>query len=208
LSGPIAILHLDESCLGNGREGQNPGGGGGLIEVRSRGGTIERRDFFLHEPATTNNRMALRGATLALELLARKGARFAALMVSDSQYLVKGMREWVPVWKARGWTRKGGPIENLELWMALDAASRKHDVQWAWLRGHRKHPKNEYADWLAVRAATAQRSTDGAVASEFSEWLAGEQEKGLYVGYDPDAGFARLEERVAAGERFPLVLVE
>jgi ribonuclease HI len=208
LSGPIAILHLDESCLGNGREGDNPGGGGGLIEVRSRSGKIERRDVFLHEPATTNNRMALKGATLALELLARKGARFATLMVSDSQYLVKGMREWVPVWKARGWTRKGGPIENLGLWKALDAAARKHDVQWAWLRGHRRHPKNEYADWLAVRAAREQRSTDGAVESEFDQWLAGAQEKGLYASYHPDAGFAKLEQRVAAGEGIPLVLVE
>jgi ribonuclease HI len=208
LSGPIAVLHLDESCLGNGREGENPGGGGGLIEVRGRSGKIERRDVFLHEPATTNNRMALKGATLALELLARKAARFAVLMVSDSQYLVKGMREWVPLWKARGWTRKGGPIENLELWKALVAAGRKHDVQWAWLRGHRRHPKNEYADWLAVRAAREQRSTDGAVDSEFDEWLAGAQDKGLYAGYDPDAGFAKLEARVAAGEEFPLVLVE
>jgi ribonuclease HI len=208
LSGPIAILHLDESCLGNGREGENPGGGGGLIEVRSRSGRIERRDFFLHEPAATNNRMALKGATRALDLLARKGARFSALMVSDSQYLVKGMREWVPGWKARDWTRKGGPIGNLELWKALDGASRKHDVQWVWLRGHRRHPKNEYADWLAVRAAREQRSTDGAVDSEFNQWLAAEQEKGLYAGYDADSGFAKLEERVASGERFPLLLVE
>lgn len=205
---PIAILHLDESCLGNGREGENPGGGGGLIEVRSRGGKIERRDFFLHEPATTNNRMALRGATRALDLLARKGARCAGLMVSDSQYLVRGMREWAPGWKARGWTRKGGPIENLELWKALDAASRKHDVQWAWLRGHYRHPKNEYADWLAVRAAREQRSTEGAVDSEFDRWLADKQQRGLYTGYDADAAFAKLEARVAADERLPLVLVE
>ncbi len=208
MSKPVAILHLDESCLGNGREGENPGGGGGLIEVRSRRGRIERRDFFLHEPATTNNRMALKGARLALELLGRKGERVSALMVSDSQYLVKGMREWAPGWKARGWTRKGGPIGNLELWKTLDAASRKHDAQWAWLRGHQRHPKNEYADWLAVRAAREQRSTDGAVDSEFGEWLASQQEKGLYAGYDPDSGFAKLEERVAAGECFPLVLVE
>lgn len=208
MSGPIAILHLDESCLGNGREGQNPGGGGGLIEVRGRSGKIERRDFFLHEPATTNNRMALKGATRALELLARKGLRVAALMASDSQYLVKGMREWLSGWKARGWTRKGGSIENLDLWKALDAASRQHDVQWVWLRGHQRHPKNEYADWLAVRAAREQRRTDGAVDSEFDEWLAAAQEKGLYAGYEADSGFAKLEARVAAGEHFPLVLVE
>ncbi len=204
---PIAVLHLDESCLGNGREGENPGGGAGLIEVRSAG-RIERRDFFLHEPATTNNRMALRGAATALDLLARKGKRFAVLLVSDSQYLVKGMREWVSGWKSRGWRRKDGPIENLELWKALDAISRKHDVQWAWLRGHNKHPKNEYADWLAVRAAREQRTSDGAVASELAEWLAAQQEKKRFTGYDPDAGFTALERRVASGEEFPLVLKE
>jgi ribonuclease HI len=208
LSGPIAVVHLDESCLGNGREGENPGGGGGLIEARSRGGRIERRDFFLHEPATTNNRMALKGATLALDLLAGKGARFAALMVSDSQYLVKGVREWMPAWKRRDWIRKGGPIENLPLWKALDVSAGKHQAQWVWLRGHQRHPKNEYADWLAVRAAREQRSTAGAVDSEFDQWLATEQEKGRYAEYDPDSGFARLEERIAAAERFPLQLRE
>ena len=204
----MAVLHLDESCLGNGREGENPGGAGGLIEIRSRGGRIERRDFYLHEPATTNNRMALKGATYALELLAGKGTRLRVLMVSDSQYLVRGAREWMDGWAARGWTRKGGPIENLELWKRLRLARAKHDVDWAWLRGHAKRPKNEYADRLAVRAAREQRSSDGAVASGFAEWLAAEQEKGLYAGYDPDAAYTALETRVAEGEAFPLTLVE
>lgn len=208
MTGPVAVLHLDESCLGNGREGENPGGGGGLIEIRAPSGKVQRRDFYLHEPATTNNRMALKGAAFALDLLAGKGASLAVLMVSDSQYLVRGMREWVDAWKGRGWTRKGGPIENLELWKRLDLARRKHEVQWTWLRGHHRHPKNEYADRLAVRAAREQRSTDGAVLSGFEEWLAAEQEKGLYVGYDPDAGFGGLEARVVEVERFPLVLVE
>jgi len=209
LSGPFAILHLDESCLGNGREGENPGGGGGLIEARSKVGRLQRRDFFLHEPATTNNRMALRGAARALELLARKGTRLSILMVSDSQYLVKGMREWVHAWEARGWTRKGGPIENLELWKGVLAAGKKHhDVQWTWLRGHYRHPKNEYADWLAVRAAREQRTTEGAISSEFDRWLAAQQKKGQYPGYDPDTGFAMLERRLASAERFPLILVE
>ena len=71
---PIAIAHLDESCLGNGREGENPGGAGGLIEIRHLK-TIERREFFIHAPATTNNRMALAGAIALLQLLAGKGKR-------------------------------------------------------------------------------------------------------------------------------------
>ena len=96
------VLHVDESCLGNGREGENPGGSGGLVEARSGNGRIHRLDFFIHSPATTNNRMALSGAIAALQLLARKGARVRALIVSDSEYLVKGMREWAPGWMARG----------------------------------------------------------------------------------------------------------
>ncbi len=206
MSEPIAILHLDESCLGNGREGENPGGGGGLIEARGKSGRIERRDVYLHEPGTTNNRMALRSARMALDVLARKGARLPVLVVSDSQYLVKGMREWVSGWKARGWTRKGGPIENLELWKELCQARARHEVQWVWLRGHASHPKNEYADWLAVRAAREQRSSDGAVASEFDTWLAERQAKGRYEGYDPDLAFETLEERVRSGEPLPLAL--
>ena len=208
MTAPAAVLHLDESCLGNGREGENPGGGAALIEIRSRGGKLQRRDVYLHEPATTNNRMALKGAAYALEILAAKGARLSVLMVSDSQYLVRGMREWVPGWQSRGWTRKGGAIENLELWKRLVAAARKHEVQWAWLRGHARRPKNEYADRLAVRAAREQHSSEGAVPSGFDEWLAAEQAKGLYAEYDPDAAFAALEARLAEEERFPLVLVE
>jgi ribonuclease HI len=200
----IAVLHLDESCLGNGREGDNPGGGGGLIEARSRAGRIQRRDFFLSEPATTNNRMALRGAAVALQLLSSKGARLRVVIVSDSQYLVKGMRQWVPGWVARGWRRKEGPIENLELWQALLAASRRHDVQWTWVRGHTGHAKNEYANDLAVQAAREQSNSDGVLTSGFDDWLAARRAKGLYLEYDPDEAFAALERRLADDEPFPL----
>ena len=190
---PVAILHLDESCLGNGREGDNPGGGGGLVEARARSGRIERRDFFIHEPATTNNRMALLGATEALRLLAGKGVRVRALLVSDSEYLVKGMREWVPKWAANGWRRKGGAIENLELWRALVASARLHEVRWTWVRGHRGHAKNEYANDLAIKAARDQTTSPGLVPSVFQEWLELKRAKGLYLDYDPDAAFAELE---------------
>ena len=201
----IAILHLDESCLGNGREGENPGGAGGLIEARSGNRKIQRRDFYISSPATTNNRMALSGAIAALQLLARKGASLQVLIVSDSQYLVKGMREWVPGWIGRGWKRKEGPIENLELWQVLVKSVRLHeDVHWTWVRGHQDHPKNIYADRLAVAAAQEQTTSDGIVESGFDEWFAGQQAKGKFAGYDPDAAFATLEKRVAAGEEFAL----
>jgi ribonuclease HI len=200
----VAILHLDESCLGNGREGQNPGGGGGLIEARSGNGRIQRRDIYISSPATTNNRMALASAVAALQLLAKKGARLKVLIVSDSQYLVKGIREWVPGWAARGWRRKEGPIENLELWKALLASSRLHDVQWTWVRGHKGHAKNEYANDLAVLAAKELRTSDGIVESGFSEWLDAKRKKGMYLEYDPDAAFAVLEQRLLSDQPFAL----
>jgi ribonuclease HI len=203
--GRPVVVHLDESCLGNGREGDNPGGYGGLMEVRTAAG-IERRDFCGHAPATTNNRMALSGAITVLQLLSAKGARLRVLMVSDSEYLVKGIREWVPGWRARQWRRKGGPIENLPLWQTLAAAAGGHDAQWTWVRGHRGHPKNEYANDVAVAAAREQRTSDGAVASGFAEWLVAKQAKKLFPNYDPDAAFLALERRLAADERFPLAL--
>jgi ribonuclease HI len=198
-----AVLHLDESCLGNGREGENPGGSGGLIEARGRG-RIQRRDFYLSAHATTNNRMALAGAAVALRLLSAKGARLQVLMVSDSQYLVKGMREWVPGWAARGWKRKEGLIENLDLWKDLLASSRLHDVQWTWVRGHKGHAKNEYANDLAIKAAREQVTSDGVVASGFDDWLASKRAKGSYLEYDPDRAFAALEERLKGSQAFAL----
>ena len=199
----IAIVHLDESCLGNGREGDNPGGAGGLIEARAKG-AIRRRDLYLSSPATTNNRMALAGAAEALELLAAKGARLRVLIVSDSEYLVKGMREWAPSWERRGWTRKGGPIENLEMWKALVAAARLHEAQFTWVRGHKGHAKNEYANDLAIRAAREQVQSDGVVESGFGDWLERKRAKKLYLAYDPDEAFEALERQVAAGARIPL----
>jgi ribonuclease HI len=200
----VAVLHLDESCLGNGREGENPGGGGGLVEARTGSGRIQRRDFYVSSPATTNNRMALSGAIAGLQLLAKKGARLRVLLVSDSEYLVKGMREWVPGWVARGWKRKTGQIENLELWKALVASARLHDVQWTWVRGHKGHAKNEYANDLAVSAAREQRTSEGIVDSGFPEWLETKRAKGLYLDYDPDAAFGELEERLLSDQPFAL----
>lgn len=200
---PIAVLHLDESCLGNGQERPTPGGAGGLIEVRT-GGILHRRDFYIHAPDTTNNRMALAGAVAGLQLMAGKGRRLRVLVVSDSEYLVKGMREWVPAWIAKGWTRKGGAIENLHLWQALVHSTAQHEVQWTWVRGHRGHAKNEYVNDLAVKAATEQITSAGAVESEFPAWLAARRARGQFADYDPDAAFAALETRLGANQRFAL----
>jgi ribonuclease HI len=200
-----AVVHLDESCLGNGQEGASPGGTGALVEIRSRG-RIERRDVYTSAPDTTNNRMALAGAIGVLQLLARKGTRLRLLIVSDSEYLVRGVREWLPGWIAKGWKRKGGAIENLELWQALHQSLPLHEAQFAWVRGHSGHPKNEYANDLAVRAAREQETSAGVVGSVFGEWLERKQAAGNFPGYDPDAAFAGLEERLGRGERFPVDL--
>ncbi len=200
---PIAVLHLDESCLGNGQERPTPGGAGGLIEIRS-GGAVQRRDFFIHAPDTTNNRMALAGAIAALQLLAGKGRRLRVLVVSDSEYLIKGMREWVPGWVSRGWKRKGGAIENLELWQTLVRSATRHEVQWTWVRGHVGHAKNEYANDLAVGAATRQETSAGIVDSGFGEWLEKKRKGGQYADYDADAAFEAQARKVASGAPIPL----
>jgi ribonuclease HI len=167
---PRVVVHADEACLGNGMDPPTPGGAGGLVELETARGVV-RRDYFLSEPDTTNNRMALRSAITALELLAAKGRRLHVEFFSDSRYLITGIREWVPVWRARGWRRKTGPVENLDLWQRLDAASERHDVIWTWVRGHAGHPRNEYANFLATRAAREQHDSGGLVASGFEVWM-------------------------------------
>jgi ribonuclease HI len=170
---PEVTIHADESCLGNQfQERANPGGAAGLVEFW-KGKHWERRDYWISEKDTTNNRMAIQSATTGLRLLKRPcRVRF----VSDSQYLVKGMSEWVRGWKARGWKRKGGPPENLELWKELDRVAERHRVEWIWVRGHAGHPRNEYANHLAVRAAKTQSRSEGLAPSGFQEWLEGERE--------------------------------
>ena len=169
---PLVAIYADESCLGNGREGANPGGAAGVIEhVNPATERLTRWDYWIGEPATTNNRMALRSAIEAFRVISRRGGRYRVLFTSDSQYLVKGMTEWVYGWVSRGWRRKEGPIENLELWHELVDAAAPHRVQWQWVRGHAGHPQNEYANDLAVRAAREQTASAGARTSGFDEWL-------------------------------------
>ena len=174
---PFVAVFADESCLGNGRDGQNPGGAAGLIEYPNTQSTV-RLDYWISEPATTNNRMALRSAIEAMKILSRKGNRLNVEFTSDSQYLVKGMSEWVRGWRARGWKRKAGEIENLLLWKELVQVADAHLVKWQWVRGHNKHPQNEYADHLATRAAREQSNSSGPVPSLYGGWLAEQRSKG------------------------------
>jgi ribonuclease HI len=175
---PLVAIYADESCLGNGREGDNPGGAAGVIEyVNAATERLTRWDYWVAEPSTTNNRMALRSAIEAFRVIGRKGGRFRVLFTSDSQYLVKGMTEWVHGWASRGWRRREGAIENLALWQELVDAAAPHRVQWQWVRGHAGHPQNEYANDLAVSAARTQQGSDGARTSEFEAWLATQRDK-------------------------------
>jgi ribonuclease HI len=122
--------------------------------------------------------MALWSVIAAFRILNVRGGRFRVLFTSDSQYLVKGMSEWVAGWMSRGWRRKAGPIENLQLWKDAVELVRPHQVQWQWVRGHDGHVQNEYANHLAIRAARDQTASDGAVPSDFDDWLTAERAAG------------------------------
>lgn len=174
---PLVAVYADESCLGNGKSGATPGGLGALIEFRRADGTVSRFDLWASEPDTTNNRMALRSVIDSYRAMSRKGNRLSVQFTTDSRYIVDGMTSWVRGWMARGWRRKDGAVENVELWQEAVEAIALHETQWAWVKGHAGHPQNEYANHLATRAATAQDASDGLVASQFDAWMAAQGAK-------------------------------
>ncbi|MCU0648185.1 MAG: ribonuclease HI [Gemmatimonadaceae bacterium] len=169
---PLVAVYADESCLGNVREKASPGGAGGLIEYQRADGTVQRFDFWVSDPATTNNRMALQSVIETFGALSRKGAHLSVRFTTDSRYIVDGMTDWVHGWVSRGWVRKGGAIENLDLWRrAVDTArDGGHEIEWRWVRGHAGHAQNEYANHLATRAAAALDTSGGLVPSGFDAW--------------------------------------
>jgi ribonuclease HI len=139
-------IYTDGACSGN------PGPGGWGAVLRARGAQKE-----LHggEAATTNNRMELLAVIRALEAL--KG-RSRVQLYTDSQYVQKGISEWIHGWKRRGWkTASKEPVKNEDLWRQLDALAAGHDVSWHWVRGHSGHPENERADELARRGIASLR---------------------------------------------------
>jgi ribonuclease HI len=134
-------IFTDGACSGN----PGPGGWGALLRAKG----VEK-ELSGAEKNTTNNRMELMAVIAALEALKRP---CRVTITTDSQYVMKGMTEWLPNWKARNWRTAGRkPVKNVELWQRLDKAVTKHEVKWKWVRGHQGHPENERADVLAVRA--------------------------------------------------------
>lgn len=174
-------IFADESCLGNQFKGTaRPGAAAGLIEQFNERSGWYRRDFARFEADTTNNRMAIVSGIEGLRALRRSSQ---VIFTSDSQYLVNGMKDWVHGWAARGWRRKAGPIENLALWQSLCRRAAMHEIEWRWVRGHDGHPKNEYANDLAVRTATERRGLKEPVESDFENWLEQEQDRNRYVDF-------------------------
>jgi ribonuclease HI len=134
----------DGACLGN------PGPGGWAALLRAKG---TERILSGGEPATTNNRMELMAAIAALEALTRP---CKVAVTTDSRYVMQGIEEWVPKWRANGWkTADKKPVKNQDLWERLSNATQTHQVRWHWVRGHSGHDLNERADVLA-RAAIAE----------------------------------------------------
>ena len=177
---PLVAVYADESCLGNGREGANPGGAGALIEFLVEGALV-RRDLWVSEPATTNNRMALRSVIEVFRVLSGRQHRFSVVFTTDSKYIEQGMSEWYHGWVRKGWRTRNGPVLNQELWEQAAAAIDGHEVQWRWVRGHDSHPQNEYANDLAIRAARELSNSNGRVESGFEAWLAAKRAKGRMI---------------------------
>ncbi len=167
---PLVAVYADESCLGNGKTTATPGGFGALIEFCNAEGVLQRFDLWASDPDTTNNRMALRSVIDTYQAMSRKGNRLSVQFTTDSRYIVDGMTAWVKGWMARGWRRKDGAVENVELWQAAVESIALHDSQWCWVKGHAGHPQNEYANHLATRAAAEQDRSEGLVVSSFEEW--------------------------------------
>lgn len=199
---PLVAVYADESCLGNGREGANPGGAGALVEYMRTDGSLVRHDVWISEPATTNNRMALRSVIDTFQLLSRKGRALRVVFTTDSRYLVDGMREWVHGWASRGWTRKTGAIENLALWQEAVSVARGHSVEWRWVRGHNGHPQNEYANHLATRAAASQTASDGLEPSGFDAWIEAQRAAGRVTA---DTAAFPMSDEFRASRSLPMV---
>jgi ribonuclease HI len=140
-------LYADGACSGN----PGPGGWGVILKHAVTGKTKELSGGEKH---TTNNRMELTAVIQGLESITKPSK---VKVVTDSQYVSKGMTEWIENWIARNWRTAGKkPVKNVDLWQKLLDVSGKHKVSWQWIEGHAGHPENEWCDQLAVKAAAKQ----------------------------------------------------
>ena len=141
------VIYTDGGCIGN------PGPGGWAAILRYNGHEKELTGRYRQ---TTNNRMELSAAIAALSSLKRP---CKVVLYSDSNYLVKGMQEWLAGWKRNNWKRKNEPVLNRDLWEELDAVSASHEIEWVWVRGHAGNELNEACDRLAAKAIEEQRAS-------------------------------------------------
>lgn len=148
----VVEIFTDGACSGN----PGPGGWGAILRFGAH-----EKEIWGGEPHTTNNRMELLAVIRALDALKRP---VRARVHTDSQYVQKGISEWIHGWKARGWkTAAKAPVKNADLWQALDQAASRHHIDWIWVRGHAGHAENERADALARRGVEAVRQRGAAV---------------------------------------------
>ncbi len=139
-------LYTDGACSGN----PGPGGWGVILRMGEH-----EKELFGGEPETTNNRMEMMAVIEGLRALKRS---VRADIYTDSQYVMKGMNEWIHGWKARGWkTAAKEPVKNVDLWQALDKECARHELKWHWVKGHAGHVENERADALARRGVEQNR---------------------------------------------------
>jgi ribonuclease HI len=142
MAGRDVEIWTDGACRGN----PGPGGWGAVLRWNGH-----EREISGAEKETTNNRMELMAAIRALETLKRP---CRVRVTTDSNYVRQGIAEWLPRWRSNGWrTAARKPVKNVDLWQRLDHAAARHEVQWAWVRGHSGHAENERADRLATAAA-------------------------------------------------------
>ncbi len=149
-SPPLVQLFTDGSCLGN----PGPGGWAYILRHPTSG---KVREASGGERRTTNNRMEL---TAVIEGLRSLSKRCRVELSGDSEYVLHGLRDWMPAWKAKGWKRGNKPVKNVELWQALDEQLLRHEVRINWVRGHTGHPENERCDQLAREQAMRFRKGD------------------------------------------------
>jgi len=141
------IIHTDGACKGN----PGPGGWGAILQAAGK-----CKEMSGGEPVTTNNRMELMAAIMALEALTRP---CRVDLHTDSKYVMDGITSWIHGWKARGWkTADKKPVKNDDLWKRLDAARARHEVKWHWVKGHAGHELNERADQLANRGIVEMKA--------------------------------------------------